>query len=140
MTVATAPTGAVYVVDSNNNRVQIFNSCGVFQNSFGSAGSGNGQFSNPFGVAVGPTGTVYVTDEGNNRVEVFNSSGVFQSSFGSAGPGNGQFFGPGGIAVAPTGMVYVTDVGNTRVERFLTPPPGSAARTRSPIRRSDRLA
>jgi hypothetical protein len=60
------------VADTNNNRVQIFNSSGVFQSAFGSFGSGNGQFSVPFGIAVGSGGNIYVADTFNNRVQVFS--------------------------------------------------------------------
>jgi DNA-binding beta-propeller fold protein YncE len=61
----------VYVVDSSNDRVQKFTSTGTFLTSFGSAGSGNGQFSFPEGIAVNLSGTVYVADAGNGRVELF---------------------------------------------------------------------
>jgi hypothetical protein len=90
----------------------------TFLNTWGSNGSGNGQFQAPTAVAVGPTGTVYVTDFGNNRVEAFGSSGAFESSFGSEGSGNGQLIGPAGIAVNSTGTVFVADSDNNRIEVF----------------------
>ena len=44
----------------------------VFGKSFGEAGPGAGQFSEPEGVAVSEaTGDVYVADRGNNRVQFF---------------------------------------------------------------------
>jgi len=52
----------------------VFNSGGVFQSTFGSAGSGNGQFIFPFGIAVGSGGNIYVADTDNNRVQVFSQS------------------------------------------------------------------
>ena len=53
--------------------------------SFGSEGSGNGQFKEPVGVAVNDStelgdeqaGDVYVADKGNKRVEVFSAAGVY---------------------------------------------------------------
>jgi DNA-binding beta-propeller fold protein YncE len=62
----------IYVADSSNNRVQVFNSSGVFQSTFGSFGSGNGQFISPSGIAVGSGGSIYVTDNNNDRVQVFS--------------------------------------------------------------------
>jgi DNA-binding beta-propeller fold protein YncE len=118
--------GSVYVADSGNNRVEKFNSAGVFQSQLGCAsgtcpnGTGPGQFHFPLGVAVDPSdGSVYVTDALGGRVEKFSRSGTFLSQFGSAGSGNGQFSQPTGLAVDPTdGSVYVADTGNSRVEKF----------------------
>ena len=65
--------GNIYVADTNNNRVQIFDSSGAFQYAFGSLGSGNGQFKSPSGIAVGGGGNIYVADTFNNRVQVFRT-------------------------------------------------------------------
>ena len=52
--------------------MQIFSSAGVYLSQFGTSGSGNGQFCNPFGVAIDPTShNIVVTDFGNNRVQIF---------------------------------------------------------------------
>jgi hypothetical protein len=62
------PNGDVYVADSAANRVDKFNSSGVSlakwgrNSGDGSAGSGDGQFANPVGIAVDQTGKVYVSD------------------------------------------------------------------------------
>nr|NCS16718.1 6-bladed beta-propeller [Microcystis aeruginosa G13-12]NCT52052.1 6-bladed beta-propeller [Microcystis aeruginosa G13-03] len=64
----------IYVADTNNSRVQVFDSGGAFQSTFGSFGSGNGAFDTPRGIAVGSGGNIYVTDTGNNRVQVFSQS------------------------------------------------------------------
>jgi hypothetical protein len=108
--VAVDGSGNVYVADTFNNRVEVFNASGAFQSGFGSLGNDNGQFDDPSDVTVGASGNVYVTDIDNDRVEVFNASGVFQSSFGSTG--SGQLNGPYGVAVGGTGNVYVTDYNN----------------------------
>jgi len=86
--------------------------------AWGSAGSGNGQFSLPIGVAVDSSGNVYVTDGRNTNVQKFTSTGTYITQWGSAGSGNGQFIGPQGIAVDSSGNVYVADNGNYRVEKF----------------------
>jgi sugar lactone lactonase YvrE len=88
----------------------------TFLNSFGSSGSGDGQFDDPDGVAVSASGNVYVADAGNGRVEIFNSFGDYQSSLD--GSGSEQLGYATGVAVSASGNVYVTDFYNYRVEIF----------------------
>src|SRR5262249_31665529 len=65
--------------------------CGTFLTSWGSSGSGNGQFDLPNGIALDGGDHIYVTDapsdNGNNRVEKFDSSGNFLTAWGSLGGG-----------------------------------------------------
>ena len=49
-----APSGNVYVTDSQNNRVQYFSPSGTYIGKWGSTGTGNGQFQVPSAVAVAP--------------------------------------------------------------------------------------
>jgi DNA-binding beta-propeller fold protein YncE len=53
--------------------------------TFGSRGSGNGQFISPSGAAVAPGGAVYVADTFNHRIQRFDASGAFLATFGSSG-------------------------------------------------------
>ena len=62
----------LYVCDAGADRVLVFNLSGALLGSFGSAGTGNGQFLQPRGVGVDASGLVYVLDSGNDRVEVFH--------------------------------------------------------------------
>jgi tripartite motif-containing protein 71 len=60
-----------YVVDWDNDRVQVFNARdGEFVRSWGSKGKGDGQFLSLGGIAVADE-LVYVIDRGNHRVQVF---------------------------------------------------------------------
>jgi len=52
-------------------RIQKFDSNGSFLTAWGSAGSGDGQFNSPGGVAVEGGGSVYVADAGNYRIQKF---------------------------------------------------------------------
>jgi DNA-binding beta-propeller fold protein YncE len=86
--------------------------------SFGTAGSGNGQFNDPKNLAVDGQGQVYVIDTRNHRVQVFGADGQFLRTWGSEGNGPGQFQEPWGIAVDEAGNVYVADTWNHRIEKF----------------------
>lgn len=117
--VAIDPTSHnIVVTDCVNDRVQIFDSSGMFLSQFGSTGSADGQFRCPSSVAIDPAnGDINVLDAGNNRVQVFTSSGMFANKFGSFGTGPGQFSCPGGIAIDPmTRNKVVNDVRTTGTE------------------------
>jgi DNA-binding beta-propeller fold protein YncE len=114
--------GHLYVTDYHNNRVEEFSTAGAYVSKFGSSGTGNGQFTDPYGLATDPaTGNLYVSDYGNKRVQEFSSAGSFITKFGAAGTAAGQFEGPTGIAVNSSGGVYVDDFNNNRVEEWTRP-------------------
>jgi len=69
--IAVDNNGHVYVADTGNKRIVIFDSDGNYLAEFGSAGFEPGQFDEPVGVAVGNDGVVYVTDTWNQRVQSF---------------------------------------------------------------------
>jgi tripartite motif-containing protein 71 len=116
--IAIDSSGNVYVADSNNDRVQKFDSNGFFIKKWGSSGSGDGQFSNPSGIAIDSSGNVYVADSGNKRIQKFNSDGNIIITWGIAGKVSGQFLNPINIAADSFGHLYVVDEGNNRIEVF----------------------
>ena len=69
--IAVDSNGHVYVADTGNKRIVVFDSDGNYLTEFGSAGFEPGQFDEPVGVAVGNDGVVYVTDTWNQRVQSF---------------------------------------------------------------------
>ena len=69
--VAISADGTVFVADNDNNRVRAFDALGLTPGQIiGSAGSGNGQFDLPRGLATGSLNSLFVTDE-SNRVQKF---------------------------------------------------------------------
>ncbi|MEO0971452.1 MAG: NHL repeat-containing protein [Pseudomonadota bacterium] len=124
--VASTSDGKLWVVDSKNNRVQktqistytLLDRPGEHIMSFGSGGSGPGQFRNPTGVATDPMDNVYVVDTGNSRVQKFSASGEFMGAWGKRGAGATGMKRPTYVAVDPKGFVYVTDTGNNRVVKL----------------------
>ncbi|TLX68276.1 MAG: HYR domain-containing protein, partial [Thaumarchaeota archaeon] len=115
--IAIDSSGNVYVTDLGNRRVEKFDFNGNFLDTWGTKGSGNGQFEAPTGIAIHEN-SVYVVDNSQSRIQKFDTTGKFITSWGSQGSGNGQFLLPQGIAVDPSGDVYVADTGNSRIAKF----------------------
>ncbi len=132
-------SGNVWVVDTENNRVEKFTTTGAFVQAMGfgvtdgaakyeictttckagTAGAGSGQFSSPSGIAINQTsGNVYITDQGNNRVEEFSSAGTFIRAFATTGSAAGQLNTPAASAVDGSGNVWIADTGNNRVTEY----------------------
>src|SRR4029450_1410163 len=72
--VAARPSAVAVEHHSNNHRIQKFDASGAFLTTWGSWGSGNGQVSEPRGVATDGSGNVYVADTGNHRIQKFDCS------------------------------------------------------------------
>jgi tripartite motif-containing protein 2/3/tripartite motif-containing protein 71 len=105
------------VVEHGGNRVSIFNSKGEKIRSFGSHGSGNGQFSSPHGVAVDDNGDILVAEGGSCRIQKFSADGRFITAVGTDGNGQLQFQTPVGIKIHPlTRGIYVGDHSNHRIQ------------------------
>ncbi len=69
--VAVDEQGYIFVADSGNNRIQIFNPDGTYLRSFGKWGSGGAEFKGLEGIAVNGNGNILVADRENHRVQVF---------------------------------------------------------------------
>ena len=83
--------GNVYVTDTLNNRVEIFDADGKFISEFGKSGDGPGRFARPKGIIVDGDGHIWVADEIQSRVQVFDKTGQLLIYFGQQGPYPGQF-------------------------------------------------
>ncbi len=85
---------------------------------WGTYGSGDGQFTHPWGIAVDTSGNVYVAEPANHRIQKFTSSGVFITKWGTLGSGDGQFITPYCVAVDTLGYVYISDWDTNRIQKF----------------------
>lgn len=124
--------GKVYVMDSFNFRVQIFDADGKFLSKFGGIGTGFGQFSKPKGIGVDSEGHIYVSDAAFNNVQIFDQEGRLLLFFGDLGSRRGQFWLPAGIAVDAQNRIYVADQFNERINIYQYLSEGSGAEGTSP--------
>jgi DNA-binding beta-propeller fold protein YncE len=107
--VAFAPNGDVYVSDGyGNSRVVKFSKTGRFLKTWGSKGTGKGQFDTPHSVAVDRQGRVYVADRENYRIQIFNSEGEFLQEWTHIGA-------PWGLYLTPDQTLYMADGYNNRL-------------------------
>ena len=114
MAVAFDVAGNIYVADSKasglgNNRVQVFGADGAFQQTFGAAGTGDGEFGRLLGLSLGADGTLYAADSpsatsdlAHNRIQAFAGATLFNWPW-DVQPGVG-------------GLLYVTDMNNRRIQ------------------------
>ncbi len=126
--VAFKPTGEIVVADSQqsgtcNNRIQIFSTTGSFVSTFGSAGSGVGQFNRLLGLGIGADGSFYAADGVNNRIESFDNAASFTWQFGSSGSALGEFNRVWDAQPGLANYVYVTDFYNNRIQVVRTSSP-----------------
>ncbi len=109
----------VYVTDTMNNRVEIFDAEGNFISEFGKHGDGPGYFARPKGIAVDCDGHIWVADEYQDRVEVFNREGQLLTYIGDVhGNGLGQFKALVGIAIDKQNRVFTTEQYPGRMQMF----------------------
>ncbi len=73
--VAVGADGRVFVTDTGNKRVLVFEADGTFVTQFGGGGFEAGQLAEPVGIAVAPDGTIWVADTWNRRVQRFSALG-----------------------------------------------------------------
>jgi DNA-binding beta-propeller fold protein YncE len=112
------PDGNLYVTDTLNSRVQMFDANGKYVKSFGQRGNAWGMFDKPKGVALDSFGNVYVADSGWSNVQIFNQKGQILLFFGGRGPIPGMLENPTAIAIDKSNRIYVADYLNHRVEVY----------------------
>jgi DNA-binding beta-propeller fold protein YncE len=110
--------GRLFVADSQQHCVQVFDLKGQALFGFGRRGSGQGEFDFPTHLAADSSGHLFVTDSLNSRVQMFDWDGHFQGQIGSAGDASGNFSRPKGVAADSFGHVYILDANFDNLQIF----------------------
>ncbi len=117
--VAVDQNGDVYVTDTLNNRVEIFDADGKFVTLFGKNGDGPGYLARPKGIAIDGDGHIWVADEMQDRLQVFNREGQLLTYIGQGhGELPGQFKALVGVAVDKHNRVFTTEQYPGRLQMF----------------------
>jgi sugar lactone lactonase YvrE len=105
--IAFAPNGDIFISEGHaptfgNSRIVKFDKTGKFIKSFGSFGTGDGQFKSPHVLAFDSQGRLFVADRSNSRVDFFDQDGKFLGAWK-------QFGRPSGIFIDKNDVLYVSD-------------------------------
>jgi DNA-binding beta-propeller fold protein YncE len=117
--------GAVFVADSNNRRIQVFDlQTGKFLRFIGTQGLPRGISMLPLGSqvpsasseATNLAGRIVVVDTLAQDVSIWTTLNEKILSFGESGIGDGQFAYPDDVSVDSRSRIYVTDSQNARIQ------------------------
>ena len=125
------PDGNVYVTDTINTRIQIFDADGNFISMFGKPGDGPGYFERPKGIALDADGHIWVADAAQGRIQIFDKQGHLLAYFGYPGTLTGMLGLPAGLYIDKLNRVLVTEQlkGRLQVFRYITDAEAAVART-----------
>ncbi|MGB8957407.1 MAG: 6-bladed beta-propeller [Candidatus Aminicenantales bacterium] len=98
--------GTVYVLDTKDSRVKVFDAAGKFVRAFGRAGQGPGELNQPVGILITPESEVLVEDALNRRLAVFALDGTFRRQM-STSTSLGLF----GIQMDDRGLIVARSLG-----------------------------
>ena len=118
--------GDIFVANYLKDDIVEFHADGTCALSWGAAGTGPGQFKNPYGVTIatdpdrpgGAGEAVFVADSNNNRVQEFTTAGAFIAAIGGPGSGPGAFTQLRRVAVGAAGSVWAADLWGYRIEQW----------------------
>jgi len=110
--------GNLYVCDTLNDRIEVFDADGKFISTYGKNGDGPGYFARPKGIAIDGDGHIWVADGMQDRVQVFNKEWQLLITFGGHGLLPGQFQGLVQIAIDKNNRVFTSEIYPGRVQQF----------------------
>jgi tripartite motif-containing protein 71 len=115
--VAVSPIdGNIYVADSWNNRLQIFDENGLFIRTIDKVGQI--EFHYPYSIHIDKKGRIYVSDQSLIRIKVFDSHFNLIRVIGRYGRDMGCYSGLCDLSTDKENNIYVCDSGNHRIMKY----------------------
>jgi len=105
----------LYVTDTMNSRVQIFDANDNMVQKFGKLGLNVGDLVRPKGVAVDSQNNIYVIESLYDNLLVYDSQGRNLLGVGGSGKRVGEFYLPNGVWTDSHDRVFISDMYNGRV-------------------------
>lgn len=107
----------IYVSDTGNQRIVVYDKDAKFQRIINGSinGKGDSKFVNPRGIGVEANGTLLMVDNMTHYVYGFDKKGKQVFQFGGIGADKDQFYLPNGLYVDDKGEVFITDTVNQRI-------------------------
>ncbi len=116
---AFASDGRLYVADTYNNRVQIFDPELNFLTEVANNPDDQNVLIAPTGIALDETNDrFFVTSSTEGALDVYAMDGTFLERWGIDGPGGVFFSQPTDVVVAADGSVYVSETGRSRIHHL----------------------
>jgi DNA-binding beta-propeller fold protein YncE len=110
----------IYVTDSGNNRLQVFDNKGKFIRVINGSKDGKGDtiLLNPRGIAVDSQGTIYIVNSLSHNIYAFDKNGKREFEIGGMGSDKDKLYLPNGLFIDDRDTLFVTDTVNQRVSEF----------------------
>jgi DNA-binding beta-propeller fold protein YncE len=110
--------GNLYVSDTGNKRIQVFDSTFRHQLSLGGPGIIEGRLEEPVGLSIGPDNLIYIADTWNNRIQVLTLEGAFVREWPVPGWQSQSVVNKPYLTTDRAGRVYVSDPEGLRILIF----------------------
>ena len=113
--VAIGQDGTIYVADTGNKRVQVFDAAGHYLSTITGGAGSDEKFVEPLALAITSEGELVVLDSEPGWIYRFSPDGTLRARVG--GP-SAQLYHPRGMAIDGQNNLYIADTGGARVVKM----------------------
>ena len=111
----------LYVLDSGNCRIVVFDGTGGFLYNIGGYGITGGGMNYPRDIVITENNILYVANSYNHAVNIYTTDGSFVGNFGSLGSGSEELNAPRALAIDRAEDIHVIDRGSGNINVFSAP-------------------